>query len=658
MNYFSFRPNTYGWATSNVMAMMPFDMHLPEDRSFLGYKSKRHIEELENFVKEFDDNLSKRKNDPRKSLRDSVRRYHEELSKVEPAEVVILTTTDTISSKPPYLLTRLAPTHPANLSTQIYADLIREFEDATGKKAYLAVIDPPYLPAVIGSDAEVVFDPGRFYVPHSFTKWHDIDLQQERHEYKCERSEIYESVMKEMFPEAEFSFNVKEWNRETEKNLLRALEAVAAESISDFIDEKCEGGFYMIVPNNGAQRGIKEKVKARVLERKPFLMAKPHIADVLDSLNRDAYEKNLTCSVSVYNRMAALLSNTYGYKHEKYRFPFTELPKVNLNKYADRCPDGFIYSEWAPGRGECCMHKDRPVLCLQHTFRKVLAREEYANDRELIKQYMTGNDVVIGGVTLKGKQIHIPSVYTVLKELNKDLNGELQPLRLPDMRVKRDQAKASCSEIAGTMDAAEYHLKRMGMIKAEPWLEFLAQVGNVCHETMFASAPPAWRLAMEKPGIFEGIHFKPDLVAFYSDKDDFLIVIDAKSGVAPFMTWLPKKRHSTQLGGYTWYLQNVIDKKFKESYGVIQYLQDYQTEEPRAIRIRTGEGSAAWNDFQYKRKGFMRLHDEWKGNPEQFFEDYYSKPYYHKKHLNSSRGRICIEAVEKMKKQPTLGSFA
>ena len=58
MNYFSFRPNTYGWATSNVMAMMPFDMHLPEDRSFLGYKSKRHIEELENFVKEFDDNLS------------------------------------------------------------------------------------------------------------------------------------------------------------------------------------------------------------------------------------------------------------------------------------------------------------------------------------------------------------------------------------------------------------------------------------------------------------------------------------------------------------------------------------------------------------------------------------------------------------------------
>ncbi|MEM5804403.1 MAG: hypothetical protein QXU82_00935 [Candidatus Aenigmatarchaeota archaeon] len=666
MNYFKLRPHMAGWATSSVMAIMPSEMLMPEDTSFLGYRSGRRIREIEGYVKAFEEKVAKKCRDLRAPIREDVKKYHAALNDLEKAEVVLLTTTDTVSSRPPYNLTRLAAEHPANLSTKIYSDLLFEFEQNTGKAAYLAVIDPPYLPAVVGANGEIAFGPDKFYIPHQFTKWHDLDGQKERLEYGQERAEVYEKEIRGLYPEFEPSFRARQWDKDMESNLLKALEAVAAEMISQFIVDKCEGNLYVLMPGSGAQKGIKEKVIASVLERKPRIMMKPHIADVFESLNRDAYEKDLTCSKSVYNRVAALLSNTYVYKHERYDFPYSKMDKVNINRNARPCPDGFIYSEWAPGPGECCMHKDRPKLCLQHQFRKIL--EGYEN-REMIKAYMTGNDVVVGGVTLRGRRIHVPSIHTVLKELNRDLREDLKPLRLPDMRVGREQADCSCSEIAGAMDAAEFHLKKMGALKTQPWLAFLADVGNVCHETMFASAPPAWRQAMEKPGIMEyqteegsmTIHFKPDLAAFYSEKDDVLVVIDAKSGVAPFTTWLPKKSHSTQLGGYTWYLHKVFEgeRGFGDSYGVIQYLQDYQTEEPRAIRISTGRDSSAMKVFHHKTREFARLHRLWTDEPGQFLEDYYAKPYYYKKHLKSGpRGAACIEAVESMKKQPTLGSFS
>jgi len=623
MSYFMLDPFSVGWQTSKVMSLLPQEMLLPADSSYLGYSSSKSIGNVRKAVGTLIDNKyvsdEKKKQSPYWGKRKRVEEYYKKLGGIGSADVVIVTTDDTMASKPPHTLRKLSPDHPANKSTRMYSGLLGQLKAQTGITGYLAFIDPPYLPAVV-VDGAIHPDLRGSYFPHNFTHWADLEKQEKRMKREVHRKEMYEQAYKELYPEWEKEFYVREFSPEWEGLLQTSLAGVAAERMVDFLSAKCGKDVFMIVPNYGIMKGIKSMVIEGIKERKPSILRKGgEFVDVVKEFtNNRTYEKDMTCSASVFNRMVAYFENIYGLEYQKTVDARFINPRVNIDKFAGKCPFGYIYSEWAPSRGTHCIYREDEKKCMLHAFEDVLSEYD-AGTQERVRKFMIERD------------LHIPSVETVIKEIEFNLDGRLEPVRLPDNDVDRNDAETSCSEVSGARNTVEFFLKKQGLLEVPPEVRFLGTVGTICHDTMYRGAPERWQKGMEKPGIIRlsmlykeqptTIHMKPDIASFQAD--NLLITLDTKSGPVFYEKWLPRKSHARQVAGYSWYIEDCFEGGFDGEYGVIIHLQDFQTGRPTLVPFRTGQESRARRQFFSRARNLVLHKRRWERNPELFMNDFF-----------------------------------
>ena len=625
MSYFHMNPHVIGWTTSKVMSILPEDMLMPRDMRHLGYKSKNAIHDVTGAVYALA--LEKFKSDKGAKIgfRNRVKRYHEKLMEIEPADVVILTTTDTVASKPPYTLRKLAADHPANSCTQFYARTLKQLRKKKGKTGYVAVIDPPFMPVVMTDRWEVHPELAGEYFSHGFIHWNDTDAQERVHKRRMHRAEAFRRAYDEFYPDWNREFPVGEWYESVESRLQRAIRGVIVEKTVDFLAEKCNENFFAIIPNYSIMKDVKSGIIGGVREAKPSIMHKEKLVDVVAPfLSNETYKRDLTCSVSVKNKMRTYLENIYHVKLDKDVSKPRASSRINTNRFARKCPDGKILCEWTPGSGTHCFHRDEKKKCMQHALDEVLS--EYSEEaQEKIREFLTE------------RRIHIPSVDTVIKELSFDLYDDLKPVKLPvNPGVKREDAETSCSSVSGAYNTVEFFLRNQGYLDVPPEVRFLGVVGTVCHETMYHGAPRSWKRGMEKNGIISlsmlydeeptTIHMQPDIAAFFGDRK--LIIIDTKSGPVFYEKWLARKSHSRQIAGYSWYTEESLNRELEGVYGVVLHLQDFQTGEPITIPFRADQNSPARREFFHRTRSMVAHKRKWERDPEQFIRDFETNKYY------------------------------
>ncbi|MEM5814570.1 MAG: hypothetical protein QXD77_02025 [Candidatus Aenigmatarchaeota archaeon] len=649
MSYFLVKNRS--WSTSGALCFLPEDMLLPKDRSCLGYKNGASVRKVEAAVERLVEEKYGDRGKVRGKLRARVAEYYEKLPSIEPADVVIVTGTDTVSAKPPHVLRKLAPDHPSNLCVRVYSSLLRQLKSKKGKTGYIAVVDPPYLPAVVTEQGLLHPSLRNCYFRHGFTHWNDIDAQREKYGHILRRSEAFRAAYERYFPEWERDFPVQPWDEGWEKELQTAAKGVAIERLSDFVVDKCNDRLFVVMPNYGIMGGIKQGIISSVKLRKPSVIGKEELVDVVKPcLSTENYKRDLTCSVSVRNKMATYLENIYRFRAEKEALPKASDRLVNAKRPAQKCPFGGVLSEWAPSRGSHCIYKDDKTKCMRHALEEVLD-EQCADEAEKEKVR----------AFLKERRIHIPSVNTVVNMLNFDLYDDLEPVPLPDLDVDRKNAETSCSEVSGAANAPEFFLRRQGLLDVPDDVKFLGKVGTICHEAMYRFAPRRYKKGMEKAAIRTlsmlgdeeptTLHMKPDIVTYYGD--EMIITIDTKSGPAFYESWLARKSHRLQVSGYSWHAEmaaeDSVGLELKGAYGVVLHLQDFYTGEPTFRKFRTDQESPDRKAFFSKVRSMVGHKRKWEAEPELFLKDFSddSRAYSFRNTLESKRMRHAWPAVIK-----------
>ena len=583
MEWFLLEPRWVGSRTSRIFDLGGF---VPEEK-FIGYKSQRKRREVVEACSGYERNKI-------------LSSYYEKIEEIEPAEVVVLTTTDTVSLNPPRKRTDLPPTHPANELVHNLNKRLYQME----KSSYIAVLDPPYIPAVLVPGlpkAKIHEELGEFYKPHKFIFWDNPKKQEEKYHRDLERFKIYS----EEKPWEVEGFQIKDFDAKKEKLLLKGLEASSIELLSKFIAEKCEETCIYIIPHSSeTKKRIKECVKKEVSERKK-LKTKDIITK--DRIFTPSYQEHNTCASPIINTLTSYLENSFGFKYIEMEKEGDGDKRIRVGREAELCPYGFMLCESAPKVGDRC-RDEFDENCMQVKLKGIL--KKYPNG-EKIKKHMSENGIVV------------PSLLTVKKSLEFDLNGKLRPFELPSFKGEYD---TRCSLVASSRDAFDYHLKKVGVLEFPEEMEFLADVGKVCHELIYKSAPMEWKPAMEREGILfhevrDGplkgeeirIHVTPDCVMRYRSQ---AIVCDWKTGTAPFRTW-PKTNHSIQVAGYSNYIEQNSD--LKSDYGVVVYMKDPQTKKPRITKVKTKNLKGVFLEKLEKLEG---KHREWEERPERFIKEW------------------------------------
>jgi len=560
---------------------------------------------------------------------DSVRKYNAELDllngRKEKRDIVVVMTTDTVASKPPYHLRELPAAHSANKLVEEVMKPLHQLWMEKGVSSYISVIDPPTVPAVLTPESwpRIRLHPklSPFYEPHMFVYWDDIGAQADKVDSVWQRAEIYKV---ERDWEVNVPETVEKWDPAFEKRCLKALEASIAEQIVRFVLANCESELYLLIPNSESKKRIKEKIMEKVSEQRPDLVPKkdPKKKDARTTVDivgnfifTDSYRENLNTSKTILNRFVTLLENTPSHK----KFKFVDRWKAEYEE--ERSP--FV-----------------PHSLLDEIL------DSYENRREILR-YIKENHV---------RPVHAKSV---IDNLSFDIDGKLEPPQLPLLEVRREDAHSSCSEIASAMDEAEFFLRKNGFLPTSRELALRSDAGNVMHAAFYRSAPPHIQVAMERAFILSlvphrgpakdkevRIHFQPDLV-LYSRRIG-LVPVDIKSGVAPFQNSKARVSHMKQVAGYGWALERIAKQLGVENpaaeYGAVQYLQDPQKRRPVLRKFSIGNGSKPRDVFLGNAADYIGQMWEWQKDPQKFVDDYEKK--YLADHQKDERGRRCIAAFE------------
>jgi|GEM_PF-2460808 len=615
MDYFILDPKQVGSKTSRIFDNYGFR----PNENFLNYKSekmkKKVIETCEKY----------------KTKNRNLTRYYEEIEKLEPADIVVVATTDTVSLKPPRKRTDLPPMHPSNELIHKINKRLYQLE-LKGKSSYIAVLDPPYIPtALVPGMPRPRFPPSlkELYKPHKFSYWDSPEKQKEKHERDLERYALYSKENNEIK-----NYTVPGFDFSEEKLLLKGLEAVSTELLSKFIVEKCNDTWVSLIPHSSeTKKNIKKGIVERVREKRPDLKGK----DIVEKyIFTESYNIHNICASNVINSLTNYLGNRFCFKYEKWEKKSEEDKKVRFGRNAEICPYGSILCESAPKQGDRCRDEDGKD-CMQVKLKEILKKHSDANK---IKKY------------IEDKGIIVPSFLTIKKSLEFDLTGKLEPFEIPKMDDSVYDLR--CSEISSVKDAFEYHLKRTGTLEPSENLNFLADVGKVCHELIYQSAPIEWKVAMERPGILfhepkEGplkgeeirIHVTPDC-AMLNKNSRQVVVNDWKTSLAPFKAWLPKSNHGLQVSGYNLYVEQ--NSELNSDYGVVLYMRDLQTRKSVITKLKTSKLKKKFID---KVERVVEKDRNWTDNPEIFVSEWEEM----KRNFCSKCYGSCERAVELYKEK-------
>ncbi len=625
-DHFLCRPELSGWTTTDALQRMPIDLSeidLPKNLKKSAFKSIKDL-------------MGERSYRPV----DQVKGYLNGLKKLEPRDYVILTTCDTLYSKPPLEINvELPPTHPSNKKIPEICKRLKQCQLKTGNSSYVAVIDPPYVLSIIDSskspNIEVHDELKGFYLQHSFKFWDNLNKQEETYLNMCEKAKIYEKEGGKEYP-------IPKWNRKTERLRLRILESVVTNTAIEFVTKKCNDSVLFLLPNSSnAKKRIKRDVFNGICKYRPEFEDLDEIIDVVDlvKFNR-GYKIGLSCSNDAINKFTTIIENLAGFKYEKERLRKPVYDGINPNQFAHACPIGPYYCEWAPESGEWCEYRGDKRHC----------SEPYLD--EVLK--MNGNDKEIKRV-IGGKGLLIPNVRSLVKELNLKLNENPKPLPLPITDEKPFDIRASDVE---KKDEIEFFLDKMGVLEVSSEVKVAGDVGKACHECIYKTATSIYKPAMERSFVIEylvdvgplkgrkvKIHETPDLV-LYSDEVGIL-PIDFKSSKTPFVPTVAYTPHTRQLATYSLGLESHFKDEVanpNSNFGCIVYLHDIQNKRPTIVPILTGADSVARRDAINKISNFIFHNEMWKENPEKFFE-------YYRNHdcKDCIRNEFCKSGVEKYK---------
>ena len=154
MDWFYLQPGMRGWKTSDVLRVM----HNVEPKS--GFIPKNKRKQVLDTAKAFKESAWR----PREAVED----YYAALKDIEEKDLMVVTTTDTLSTKQPTdVRMELPAAHPSNKNIQ---NLTKRL-DQTKQPYYIVSIDPPYNTVIDNNSLHK--DLREHYLPHGFRYWDD-----------------------------------------------------------------------------------------------------------------------------------------------------------------------------------------------------------------------------------------------------------------------------------------------------------------------------------------------------------------------------------------------------------------------------------------------------------------------------------------------------